>query len=70
MRHGLLALGEPFGILRVLWDGMCTAQRFHMEGEEQRCRAGGQDEPDSLSHYNECPATRQCSSRLYYTDLF
>ena len=44
------------GVLRVLCNGMCSAQRFHMEGEEQRCRAGCQDEPDSLSlsHYNEC----------------
>ena len=42
-------------ILRVLCNGMCTAQRFHMECEEQRCRAGCQDEPASLSHYNECP---------------
>ena len=40
------------GILRVLCNGMCTAQRFHIEGEEQRCRAGCQDEPDSLS---QCP---------------
>ena len=43
------------GILRVLCNGTCTAQRFHIEGEEHRCRAGCQDEPDSLSHYNECP---------------
>ena len=25
------------GILRVLCNGMCTAQRFHIEEEEQRC---------------------------------
>ena len=25
-----------------------------MDGEEQRCRVGCPDEPDSLSHYNEC----------------
>ena len=43
------------GILRILCNGMCTAQRFHMYGEEQRCRAGCRDEPDSLSHNNECP---------------
>ena len=47
--------GLVVGILRVLCNGMCAAQSFHMEGEEQRCRAGCQDEPDSLSHYNECP---------------
>ena len=34
---------------------MCTAQRFHMDSEEQRCRVGCPHEPDSLSHYNECP---------------
>ena len=28
---------------------VCTAQRFYMEVEEQRCGAGGQDEPDPLS---------------------
>ena len=33
----------------------CAAQRLHIEGEEQRCRAGCPDESDSLSHYNECP---------------
>ena len=47
--------GLAVGILQVLCNGMCTAQRFHMEGEEQRCRAGCQDEPDSLSDYSECP---------------
>ena len=30
-------------------------QRFHVEGEAQRCRLGCPDEPDSLSHHNECP---------------
>ena len=43
------------GILRVLCNGVCTAQRFHIDGEEKRCRVGCHDEPDSLSHYNECP---------------
>ena len=33
--------------------GLCTAQRFHFEGDEQTCRVGCPDEPDSLSHYNE-----------------
>ena len=36
--------GLAVGILRVLCNGMCSAQRFHMDGEEQRCRA----------HYNAC----------------
>ena len=26
-----------------------------MDGEEQGCRAGCQDEPDALSHYSDCP---------------
>ena len=30
--------------------GLCTAQRFHIEGEEQMCRIGCPDEPDSLPH--------------------
>ena len=47
--------GLAVGILRILCNGLCAAQRFHIEGEEQRCRVGCPDEPDSLSHYNECP---------------
>ena len=41
--------GLPVGFLRILFNGLCTAQRFHVEGEAQMCRIG------SLSHYNECP---------------
>ena len=47
--------GLNVGFLRVLCNGLCTAQRFHIEGEEQTCRVGCPDEPGSLSHYNECP---------------
>ena len=47
--------GLAVGILPVLCNGMCTAQRFRMDGEEQRCRAGCRDEPGSLSHHNDCP---------------
>ena len=47
--------GLTVGFLRILCNGLCTAQRFHIEGEEQTCRVGCPDEPDSLSHYNECP---------------
>ena len=43
------------GFLRILCNGLCTAQRFHTEGEEQTCRLGCPNEPDSLPHYNECP---------------
>ena len=46
--------GLTVGFLRILCNGLCTAQRFHTEGEEQMCRVGCPDEPDSLSHYNEC----------------
>ena len=41
--------------LRILCNGLCTAHRFHVEGEAQMCRIGCPDEPDSISHYNECP---------------
>ena len=47
--------GLTVGFLRILCNGLCTAQRFHTEGEEQMCRVGCPDEPDSLAHYNECP---------------
>ena len=47
--------GLTVGFLRIPCDGLCTAQRFHSEGDEQTCRVGCPDEPDSLSHYNECP---------------
>ena len=49
--------GLTVGFLRILCNGLCTAQRFHIEGDEQTCRVGCPDERDSLSlsHYNECP---------------
>ena len=43
--------GLTVGFLRIL----CNGQRFHTEGDEQTCRVGCPNEPDSLSHYNECP---------------
>ena len=45
MQHGFAV-----GILRVLCNGMCTAQRFHVDDEEQKCSVGCPDELDSLSH--------------------
>ena len=42
--------GLTVGFLRILCNGLCTAQRFLVEEEEQRCRVGCPDEPDSLSH--------------------
>ena len=47
--------GLTVGFLRILCNGLCTAQRFHVEGEAQMCRIGCPDEPDSPSHYDECP---------------
>ena len=41
--------------LRILCNGLCTAQRFHTEGHAHTCRVRCPNEPDSLSHYNECP---------------
>ena len=46
--------GLTVGVLRILCNGLCTARRFHTEGDEQTCCVGCPDEPDSLSHYNEC----------------
>ena len=48
-RPGLLV-----GFLRILCDGLCTAQRFHTEEHDHTCRVGCPNEPDSLTHYNEC----------------
>ena len=47
--------GLTVGVLRILCNGLCTAQRFHTEYHEHTCRVGCPNEPDSLSHYNECP---------------
>ena len=49
-RPGLLV-----GFLRILCDGLCTAQRFQTEEHDHTCRIGCPNEPDSLTHYNECP---------------
>ena len=49
-RPGLLV-----GFLRILCNGHCTAQRFHTEEHDHTCRIGCANEPDSLSHYDECP---------------
>ena len=47
--------GLTVGFLRILCNGLCTARRFHTEGEEQTCRVGCPDESDCLSLYKECP---------------
>ena len=48
-RPGLLV-----GVLRILCTGICTAQRFHTEEHDHTCRIGCPDEPDPLTHCNEC----------------
>ena len=41
--------GLAVGFLRILCNVLSSARRFHTEGEEQTCRVGCPDEPDSLS---------------------
>ena len=49
VRHVLLGPGLTVGSCAILCnDGLCTEQRFHVEGEAQMCRVGP-DEPDSLA---------------------
>ena len=55
--------GLTVGVLRILCNGLCTAQRFHTDEHDHTCRIGCPDEPDSLTDYNECP-------RLYSIFLF
>ena len=43
-RPGLLV-----GFLRILCNGLCTAQRFHTAENDHACRIGCPDEPDSLT---------------------
>ena len=47
--------GLTVAFLRILYNVLCTAQRFHTEEYEHTCRVGCPNEPDSLTHYNECP---------------
>ena len=56
--------GLAVGMLRVLCNGMCTAQRFHNDEEEHTCHVGCPDRPDSLSPYNECPLLYELLSSL------
>ena len=49
-RAGLLV-----GFLRILCNELCTAQRFHTEERDNTCPVGCPHEPDSLTHYNDCP---------------
>ena len=40
--------GLTDGVRRILCNGLCAAQRFHTEVNEQMCRVGCPNEPDSL----------------------
>ena len=42
-------LGLTVGVLRILCNGLCAAQRFHTEDYGQMCRVTCPNEPDSLS---------------------
>ena len=46
--------GLTVGVLRILCNGLCAAERFHTEEHDHTCRVGCPNEPGSLSHYNEC----------------
>ena len=41
--------GLAVGMLRVLCNGMCTAQRFHSDEQGHTCHGGCRDRPDSFS---------------------
>ena len=47
--------GLTVGILRILCNGLFTAQKIHTEEFDHMCCVGCPNEPDSLSHYNGCP---------------
>ena len=47
--------GLLVGFLRILCNGLCTAQRCHTAEHNHRCRFGCPGEPDSLTHHNKCP---------------
>ena len=42
--------GLTVGLLRFLRNGLRTTQKYYDEGEEETCRVGSLDEPDSLMH--------------------
>ena len=43
------------GFLRILFSVMCAAQRFHTDEHDHTYRIGCPDEPDSVTHFIECP---------------
>ena len=66
--------GLAVGILRVLCNGMCTAQRFHMDTKEQRCGVGCLDEPGFALTLQRVPSAspskRPFVSRPHHSDPF
>ena len=63
-------LGLTVGILRILCNVLCTAQRFHTEDYEQTCRVGCPNEPDSLSPMCSCGACSMGSWVMGFIDAF
>ena len=51
----LLALGCSLAFFPSSAMGLCIAQRFHTDEHDHTCSIGCPEEPDSLTHYNECP---------------
>ena len=58
-RPGLLV-----GFVRILCNGLCTAQRFHTVENDHTCRIGCPDEPDSLTHHNNMTTKKLLVTRL------
>ena len=52
--------GLTVGLLRILCNGLCTAQRFDAEGEEQMCGVGCPDEPALLQLFRLGLETSYC----------
>ena len=46
--------GLIVGFLRIIFNGLFAAQRFHTEEHDHTCRVGCPNEPASLTHCNEC----------------
>ena len=65
----LLTLGYSLAFLRILCNGLCTARRIHTSENDHTCHIGCPDEPDSLTHYNECPRLYNIFLERYATIL-
>ena len=47
--------GMAVGIIRMLYNGLCTSRCFFFEDDDQNGRSGCQDQQDGLRHHNQCP---------------